>query len=304
MTEFPAHVAVLVVSYGSPSLLAENLTPLTRAVPELSCVVVDNPTTAANRDAARQLAQAEGWAFLEPDQNGGFGAGMNLAAARALADGAEVLVLLNPDAVISPEDLQRLVEGTDPMTIAGPVIVDDEGTVVSDGMVCALADGSMRSRRSKLPLPPGPVQRWLSGACLSVGAPLWRLLGGFDESYFLYWEEIDLAARAEALGGKLRLVRDARAVHMEGGTQERETTSRAKSNTYYYYNTRNRAMYAQHCLPASTQLRWALSAPLAAREILLRGGRRQLLASRAPAVATARGLLDGWRILLRSRSAG
>ena len=292
--------AVLVVSYGSHALLATNLAPLTRARPALICVVVDNPTDLAERAALRRLCAAEGWDLLEPEANAGFGAGVNLAAGRALERGADTLVTLNPDASLAPSDLDHLVAATGPMTLAGPLVVDASGRTTSDGMVCCLADGTMRSRRSTRPVPPGGVQRWLSGACLAVGAPLWRALGGFDEEFFLYWEEVDLAARAEAAGGRLRLVRGARAVHTEGGTQGRGAGDRAKSAGYYFYDVRNRYLYAARHLPASARLRWALTGPAAARRVLLRGGRRQLLASPHPLVAVGRGMVAGLALLVES----
>ena len=98
------------------------------------------------------------------------------------------------------------------------------------------------------------------------------------------------------------LARGAAAVHDEGGTQADQTASdgrRAKSDTYYYYNARNRLLYAALQLDRAEQRRWAATSAAAAREIVLRGGRRQLLSSRSSLRAAWAGTRDGLRLLRR-----
>ena len=88
-------------------------------------------------------------------------------------------------------------------------------------------------------------------------------------------------------------------MHDEGGTQgERRGT--AKSAIYYRYNCRNRLLFAAHNLPTRGQLRWLLRTPKASIEILLRGGRRQLVQSARPLLATLRGTLEGLGLLARA----
>ncbi len=72
---------------------------------------------------------------------------------------------------------------------------------------------------------------------------LYELVGGYDESYFLYWEDVDFSVRASHVGAHLQVLTDVTAIHDEGGTQE-TTKGRAKSLLYYRYNTRNRLLFA------------------------------------------------------------
>ena len=102
-----ARAAILVVSYGSPELLERNLARVVRAVPEAGIVVVDNYSTEETRLRTRDLCAEHGWTLVEPEGNTGFGGGMNLAQARAAADGARLLLLLNPDAVLDREKIGR-----------------------------------------------------------------------------------------------------------------------------------------------------------------------------------------------------
>ncbi|QKD80311.1 glycosyltransferase family 2 protein [Actinomyces marmotae] len=297
-----ARTAIIVVNYDSAALLARNLAEVAQRSPEARIVVVDNHSSPEARERARALAQARGWALECPESNTGFGGGMNLGAARAIADGAQVLVLLNPDAVVDRESLVALARQAqaDPLALVGPVIRDSSGAIVSDGHVVCLADGSMRSRRSRRPIPPGGTAPWLSGACLALSASLYQRIGGFDARYFLYWEDVDFSARVLAAGGRLVLERRAAAVHDEGGTHGSSAGQVAKSDTYYYYNARNRLLYAGLRLDAQGRRQWRATAPGAAREIVLRGGKRQLLRSPRPVATALRATLDGLRLARRA----
>ena len=281
-----ARTAVVVVSYAAPELLESNLTQVCRDVPEARFVVVDSFSTPEAREATLALAREHDWTVETPDTNTGFGGGVNLGAARARAEGAEILLLLNPDATISRENLIRLVSRVraEPLTLVAPVLTNSEGRVVADRTVVCLADGSMRSPRSTKPIPPGGTRPWLSGACLALSTRLFEVTGGFDERYFLYWEDVDFCARVLDVGGALMLASDGR---------------RAKSDTYYYYNARNRLLYAALRLDRAEQRRWAATSAAAAREIVLRGGRRQLLSSRSSLRAAWAGTRDGLRLLRR-----
>ena len=220
-----------------------------------------------------------------------------------MADGARLLLLLNPDAVLDRETVLSLLARAErePRSLVAPVLTDSEGRVVADRAVVCLADGSMRSPRSSKPIPPGGTHPWLSGACLALSTRLFEAVGGFDERYFLYWEDVDFSRRVVSSGGALVLAREAVAVHDEGGTQRDGDADAgpAKSDAYYYYNIRNRLLYAALQLDAAARRRWAATAPAAARAIVLRGGRRQLLRSRSSLRAAWAGTRDGLRLMRR-----
>ncbi len=291
--------AALVVNYGSSALLESNLGAVADENPDLVVVVVDNFTTTAERAAVEQLCSRRAWRLVASPTNLGFGAAMNLGADVALEAGAGQLLLLNPDARIDRAGLDRLVDvvTAEPLTMAGPRIETAAGGLWSDGHDLYLDRGRMRATRKRVGSP--RVVPWLSGACLVLSRTLWERVGGFDDRYFLYWEDVDLSWRVLEAGGALRVVREALAVHDEGGTQER-SSERALSSVYYYYNIRNRLVFAaQHLSPADRR-RWALRAVPEAWDVLLRGGRRQLLHSTAPWSAALRGTAAGLVLLARS----
>ncbi|MGY0389311.1 glycosyltransferase [Nocardioides sp. WG-D5] len=291
-----ARVAVVVVSYGDPALLERHTTRVAAALRPARIVVVDNHSTDAHRAAVRTLCEREGWTGVFPGTNTGFGAGCNLGAAAALAAGAEVLLFLNPDAGIDAESAVRLVAAVEaePLLLAGPTVLGPDGSVASAGLDLDLDTGTMRPWRRRAEHPGADTLPWVTGACFAVTRELWERLAGFDERYFLYWEDVDLCARVRAFGGRVAVVDGATAIHSGGGTQRAEG-SRAKSAAYYYFNIRNRALFARTWLSQEQERAWRRGAVGAAYEILMRGGRRQLLHPVRPVSAVLQGLRDGRR---------
>ena len=296
-------LAVVVVNYASAHLLQRNLVVVAREAREIdpgaTVIVVDNRSTDDERRAAQEIALANEWVLIAPESNTGFGGGVNIGVTRAIAEGATDVLVINPDAHIDRESLRRLASTTaaSRTTLASPMISDSDGRTWFAGIDLLLDDGTMRARRKRVAGDPQPFEPWLSGACLWITREVWELAGGFDDDYFLYWEDVDFSRRVVSAGGSLALVEDASAVHDEGGTQRSEPeVSRAKSETYYYYNIRNRMLFAVRHLDDAGVRRWRRSIPRTAREVILRGGRRQLIQSAAPIRAYLRGVREARRI--------
>ncbi|MDF8266476.1 glycosyltransferase family 2 protein [Luteipulveratus flavus] len=304
--------AVVVVNFGSHDLLERHLLPLTRPGGPL-IVVVDSFSTAGERDRVEALTGRHGWHVVTMATNAGFGAGVNAGVRAAAAAGAESFLLLNPDARASAEEVDVLLADVEqhPMSLVAPLIRDSSSRVVFRGSEIDLRSGHLRG----LPTPSSAPDRdvlgdagagrrpWLTGACLAVHRELFDRLGGFAEDYFLYWEDVDLSLRALDAGASLVLRRDVTVVHDEGGTQARADAARrgpAKSDTYYYFNCRNRLLFAGRHLPASSALGWAVRTPRESTQIWLRGGRRQLLTAPRSVVSAVRGSGVGLALCARA----
>lgn len=296
-------LAIVVVSYGSSQLLEANLVATARDVRPDLVVVVDNRSTEPERAAVQRLAQAEGWLLVAPASNLGFGAGVNAGAAAAIEQGARDLLVLNPDARIDARSVAalRAASAADGLTMLAPVIRDPRGGTWFDGADVYLDDGATRGRSQRGRFPGAERWEWLSGACLWIPTEAWQLVGGFDEDYFLYWEDVDLSRRLVQRGGRLGVVADAVALHDEGGTHRgARQRGRAKSSVYTYYNIRNRMLFAVKHLDATGVARWRFAVVPTAREVLLRGGRMSLLRSPGPVRAAWRGVADARRIVRES----
>lgn len=290
-----ASVSIVVVNYASSQLLLQNLRRVQAEAPEVNIVVVDNFTTMRERESVSAMATEFGWSVELLDENRGFGGGCNAGVARAESDGSHGVLLLNPDAFIAGGDLDALIAASNslPYSICTPIIERSDGRVWFDGMEVCLDDGSMR-RSSLAESQVGQTQRWLTGACMLISMEVWHRLGGFTSKYFLYWEDVDLSARAGRLGVALVVVRKSLAIHDAGGTQRHEGVG--KSPSYYYYSVRNRMMFASENLSPRRIRQWQRSSLQAAKQIFLRGGYRQLAHPIAPLNSIIRGLRDGRRI--------
>jgi len=293
----PPRAAVVVVNYGSHGLVEANLARTLAGVGDTIGVVVDNFSDAAERAAIDELCRRRGWLSVLSDANEGFGAGVRRGVEAARGTGVRSIVMLNPDAWMDPADLQALVAHTirDPRVLVAPLVVRPDGTVFADLQDLYLADGTMRASRARpADVPADAVMTWVSGACAALSVELWDASGGFDDDYFLYWEDVDLSARVWAAGGTVEVDRTLRATHDEGGTHGFSTAGRAKSPIYYYYNVRNRYLFAAKHLDEDSRRRWRRSARRVARSVLLQGGRAQF-------VHPARTVLPAWRALRDGR---
>ncbi|PRB17252.1 glycosyltransferase [Microbacterium sp. MYb62] len=298
-------LAVVVVNYGATALLEVNLVATAEALPDARIVVVDNLSSLEERERVERLCSQHGWDLVPMSTNAGFGGGVNAGAAHAFrVGGATDLLLLNPDARIDALSTSALLDATsDGTTLASPRVEDAGGKTWFAGMDVYLDDGSMGGPRRRREQPSARRLPWISGACMLVPHAVWDLVGGFDEDYFLYWEDVDISVRAARLGARLLVVDSALAVHDEGGThRSQDQRPEAKSELYYYYNIRNRLLFASSQLDAKDAAAWERTAWRNAREVLLRGGRRQFLRPLPPLRAAWRGVRDGRRLMARARS--
>ena len=231
------------------------------------------------------------------EENLGFGAGMNEGVARAIAAGCDTFLLLNPDVAIDAATVSTLLDAAEehPATILGPRLDWPDGSTWFAGGQLDRRSGLTRSRPDHEQV---GSERWLTGACLLVDRATWEWVGGFDERYFLYWEDVDLTQRALGLGIGLLVVHDAVAVHHVGATQRGE--GEGKSPTYCRFMCRNRLLFATEHVDRWGRLRWLWHAPLYAVRVLLRHGRRAALRRPDLAVAAMRGTVEGTALVLRS----
>ena len=257
-------LGVVVVNYASCDLLVTNLLRVMRelrtspppGIGRVHTVVVDNFTSADERERVRVFGEKNDFHVLPLADNLGFGSGVNRGADQAFSSGADVLLLINPDAWVDAVSVGRLVDRvlSHPGDLAAPVTYRPDGSLWSAGMDVHLSSGQLRATRYRPPeVQAADVEEWVSGACLVAGRQLWQEIGGFDEDYFMYWEDVDLGHRVGLVGGRSVVVPDATAVHDESGTQR---SPGGRSPLFYYYNTRNRLLFAAKHLSPVQQHQW------------------------------------------------
>ena len=217
-------VAAVVVDYRADDALATCVDSLlAEGLGEI--VVVDNE----GRGGARRALGPRDVRVVEPGINLGYGRGVNRGVAEASP--SDLLVVSNPDVVVHPGALGPMVQRfsrEDDLGILGPTILTPTGEtypsvrVFPSALLAAahaafapLWPGNPFTRRYRSPGRGGRVD-WVSGAFMMVRRDLFERLGGFDEGYFMFAEDMDLCWRARELGARSDVCPEAVITHLEG----------------------------------------------------------------------------------------
>ena len=230
-------VTVVIVNWNSGDLLAKCLDKLgEQTLAPTKTIVVDN---SSGDDLANVAHQLQGVTLLKSTSNRGFAAGNNLAFEEI---GTKYIALLNPDAFPVPTWLEKLVFeaekrpdvaafGSRQMLYGADGVIDGLGDVYHlSGLVWRSGHGrqlSVNDVHNKAIFSP------CAGAALYRTEAL-RLVGGFDEDFFCYVEDVDLGFRLRLAGYRSMLVADAVVDHVGSAT-----TGGKHSDFAVYYGHRN-----------------------------------------------------------------
>jgi GT2 family glycosyltransferase len=218
-------ISVIIVNHDGEAHLGRCIESLHGLGTEV--LLVDN----ASRDGSLGLVRDRfpDVQVLAQEKNLGFAAANNLAAAKA---GGEALLLLNADAWLEPGALGRLDAALDDRPEVGLVAPrlrypDGRrqfswspargffGEVLQKALnpfeAQAWVHGALTRRLTRLVGSP-----WYTAACVLVRAEAYRAIGGFDESFFMYFEDVDLCLRLEAVGWQLTMEPRAVVCHAGG----------------------------------------------------------------------------------------
>lgn len=216
----------------------------------ISVVVVDNGSSAGNLEFIPAMFPKV--SILKNEVNRGFSGGMNDGLRYAYSAGARYVCLLNNDARISAECLKRLFETLDihpELAAVSPAIYRLDAPLQPWFLGSVLDERSgMAEHRNALPEAILTYQPWLSGCAMVIRELAIRTVGGFDERYFAYWEDVDWSVRVRAAGWKLALHRGTVAHHRVG------STLKPTSGDSIYYYTRNHLLFAQLNCRAGLQM--------------------------------------------------
>lgn len=189
---------------------------------DFELIVVDNGSTDESLDQARAYRARPNFTLIENGRNTGFSHAVNQGIAQARG---KYVVLFNNDAFAEPEWLAELIRTAekDERTFAVQSLMlrhyqrelaDDAGDYVTIlAFACKTGDGRRASRYTR--------ERRIFSAC--AGAALYRKrlldeLGGFDENFFAYFEDVDLSWRANNAGYRCVLCPTARCYHICGAS--------------------------------------------------------------------------------------
>lgn len=258
-------LAIIIVNYRTPELVADCLASLMvlGTVPERTrIVVVDGHSGDHSVDYLPAAIERNGWGdridFLPLGVNGGFAYANNRGIEHAVrAHGAfRYFHLLNPDTVARPGSVVRLfdfLEQHADVGIAGSRLEDPDGTRQACAFhfpsIAAEFEGEAQfgpvSRLLNrwrvvpdLPDVPSPID-WVSGASMMMRAEVLDDIGPMDETFFLYYEEVDYCRRAALAGWPCWHVPESRVVHLVGQATGVTRQVRPSRRPKYWFDSRN-----------------------------------------------------------------
>lgn len=283
-------VDVVVVTYRPGTTIETFLGSVAGQDAVASVTVVDN---ASGDDDALTAAGRAGVEFVGAARNGGYGFAANMGAARG---SAEWILICNADIVAHTGAVAALLaagEADPSIGAVGPCVREPDGSIYPSarplptlvlGAGHALLGKAWKSnpwsRRYRLALDPagGDLDAgWLSGSCLLVRRAAFDALGGFDEGYFMFFEDVDLGRRLAAAGYRSVWTPTATVTHLGGHSYRSDPAPMLAA--HHASARRYVGLVYPHWWQAP--IRGAVAAGLAARQRAEVAGARKRLETRA-----------------------
>jgi N-acetylglucosaminyl-diphospho-decaprenol L-rhamnosyltransferase len=235
-------LVVVTVTYSPGPHLDRFLASLALATDRpVRTVMADNGSTDGSPEAA--LERFDDVELFRTGANLGYGSAVNRAVAECLppaAESAEFFIVANPDVQWGPGSIDALIEAAQRWPRAGalgPLIRDPDGSVYPSARhLPSLVRGGMHAvvgplwknnpwtatYRQEREEPSERTVGWLSGACLLLRREAFAAIGGFDERYFMYMEDVDLGDRLGRAGWLNVYVPSAEILHDKGHSTGRD----------------------------------------------------------------------------------
>lgn len=262
-------LSVVIVNWNVRDLLRRCLDSILAAdLPRLEIVVVDN----ASRDGSAEMLRGEypGVKLIANPDNRGFPAANNQGLSASIGRFA---MTLNPDTEIVGDALSRMIDfldGRPDVGALGPQLLNPDGSIQSSRrrfptLVTALFESTwlqsiaprgVLGRYYVEDVSPLSVQDvdWVTGACILVRRQVLKTVGGFDESFFMYSEELDWCKRIQLAGWTVAYLPDAKVIHHGGKSSDQAAAARH----IHFQTSKIRYLRKYHGRLVSGVLRWTL----------------------------------------------
>lgn len=243
-------ISIVIVNFNGRRYLESCLSSLEKQSYEpREIIVVDNGSSDGSAGYVR--SRFPDTILVENETNCGFAAGSNAGIRRARG---EFILTLNNDTIADADLLQNLVPPmiADSRTgMCAPKMLFPDGRINSTGLCISRSGAAWDRGIFETDAGQYEEETEVFGPC--AGAALYRRamldeIGIFDEDFFLYMEDVDLAFRARQAGWLCRYVPSARVTHVHGGTAGTE------SDISIYYGNRNLAWCVIKNFPLRTLL--------------------------------------------------
>ncbi len=244
-------VTIIILTYNESSHTLECLASIEKLTyPNFEVLIVDNKSIDDSRQVLGDYAKIhKNVRHLLLDDNYGFAGGNNRGIKDALTRGAEYVLILNPDTIVEPDFLTKLIEGAKgKLGFFGPrILLWDEGKhkdnpqnarIYSNGGIIhkTFTKATLKDYEKRLKDLKEKKQfetDYVTGTCLLASKETIKKMGLMREDYFLYYEDTDWSMRAKKNRIMRIIIPSAMIWH------KKSATIKEFSYSYIYYNTRN-----------------------------------------------------------------
>lgn len=217
-------LSVITVTFNNEESISDYLSSLNKALPqEAEVIIVDNNSSDKTVDNIQSFSKV---ILIQNNQNLGFAKGCNIGAKKARG---EYLFFLNPDTLILDDAVNKLLnymENHSGIGIVAPKIYHSDRRIVQEsvrklptlwGAIKEYIFNQKNSFTQYVPKTTGPASvESVYGAAMLIKRDVFKKLNGFDEKYFLYYEDLDLCKRVDRLGLKIIYYPGAEIQHQVG----------------------------------------------------------------------------------------
>lgn len=271
MTNAAVESAIITVTYNCEGFIEDFLASVKdQLMPKAQAhlIIIDNLSSDNTVGVVNKYIEENSLSnqitLLPQSKNLGFGAGCNAGVAAAKSFSPKYYWFLNPDTLVFPETRPKLVEFLEQNSRAGFVcsqLEDKSGNPRSSGFrfpsvvseLCAslrlgVVDRIFANKKIAIPVQTEPHQAgWLTGASFLVTAEAFDRLNGFDETFFLYFEEVDLCFRANQHNIERWVNPESKIYHIAGASTGISSGKKAiKRRPQYWFDSRRHYYIKNH----------------------------------------------------------
>ena len=237
-----SRLSVIILNFNNKEDINYCLKSLIKAYLKINIIVVDNASTDNSIQSIISL-RYEKLMIIKNKRNLGFARGMNRGIRFALKQGAESVLLLNPDTLVGKGFLEPLL--TNKADVVGPIIkfkrkgqwVYDFGGKINFWLGRTSHYEYLASNVKNLKSPD-----YISGCCLLIRKKVFEKIGFLNERYFLFFEDCDFCLRAKKAGLKVSLEPKSMILH-------KLSEGKDKSWRYFYYLLRSNLIFINNWIP-------------------------------------------------------
>lgn len=246
------NISIIIINWNNKKLTEQcyNSIPSQFRGYTLTFYIVDNNSSDNSTDYFKKKHMKA--TIVELKDNLGWAGGNNVAIRLAFFNGADSILLLNNDVIVTKNLIKRLLSvlySDKNIGIVGPLsffadntqIIADAGGRIKKNRFFGINDasGSFYSKKYNL------IHEvdFISGACMMIKAEVFKTIGLFNEKYFLYYEDVDFCLRAKQKGYLSFINQKAFIYHRVSATVGKN------SNIHHYYTTRNHLLLLEYYAP-------------------------------------------------------